>query len=198
MSSNKIIKPKLHHVNFNTNKLQEMIDWYALVLGMKANFQSSAAAFLSNDESNHRIAMINTPQLDDDPNRYQHISFQHHAYEYDSLNDLLDTYFRLKEHGIVPLFNLDHGLTTSMYYVDPDRHMVELQIDNHEDWAASTIFLQTSEDFRANPIGVEFVPEEMKADLDSGLSLKEIHKKSYAGAYKPETPFDFSHLTTAL
>lgn len=198
MSSNNIIKPKLHHVNFNTNKLQEMIEWYALTLGMKPNFQSPVAAFLSNDEANHRIAMISTPQLDDDPNRYKHIAFQHHAYEYNSLKDLLDSYVRLKAHGIVPVFNLDHGLTTSMYYADPDRHMVELQIDNHENWAASTKFLQTSDDFRANPIGVEFVPEEMKADLDSGMSLDDIHKKSYAGGYKPKTPFDFSQLTTEL
>ena len=34
-----VIRPKLHHVNFKTNLLQAMIDWYATLLGTEVLFQ---------------------------------------------------------------------------------------------------------------------------------------------------------------
>lgn len=34
-----LIKPTMHHVNLKTTRLQEMIDWYGLVVGAKPNFQ---------------------------------------------------------------------------------------------------------------------------------------------------------------
>ena len=46
------------------------------------------------------------------------------------MDELLDTYQRLKSDGIVPHGCLDHGMTTSFYYVDPDGNSVELQCDN--------------------------------------------------------------------
>ena len=44
----------------------------------------------------------------------------------------------------------------SMYYADPDRNMVELQVDNLHDWEKSSEYLRTSQEFAANPIGVFF------------------------------------------
>ena len=41
------------------------------------------------------------------------------------MDDLLDTYVRLKADGIVPHACLDHGMTMSFYYVDPDGNSVE-------------------------------------------------------------------------
>jgi hypothetical protein len=32
-----VIKPTMHHVNLKTTRLQEMIDWYAVVVGAKVN-----------------------------------------------------------------------------------------------------------------------------------------------------------------
>ena len=49
---------------------------------------------------------------------------------YAGLGDLLATYLRLKAHGILPHWPINHGVTTSMYYRDPDNNRVELQIDN--------------------------------------------------------------------
>jgi catechol-2,3-dioxygenase len=55
------------------------------------------------------------------------------AFEYTSCDELLDNYVRLKGLGIVPHASLDHGMTTSFYYVDPDGNSVELQYDNFGD-----------------------------------------------------------------
>ena len=50
------IRPTLHHFNLKTGRLQEMIDWYATVVGMTSNYQFPGGAWLTNDEANHRLA----------------------------------------------------------------------------------------------------------------------------------------------
>jgi catechol-2,3-dioxygenase len=39
-----VVQPTLHHVNLKTHRLQEMIDWYSLVLGMSATHQFEGGA----------------------------------------------------------------------------------------------------------------------------------------------------------
>ena len=57
------IRPKFHHVNLKTTRLQEMIDWYSTVVGAEVLFQYDLGAWLSNDEANHRIALLVVPEL---------------------------------------------------------------------------------------------------------------------------------------
>ena len=95
-----LIKPTMHHVNLKTTKLQEMIDWYGLVLGAKVNFQNPIVAFISNDRANHRIALLAVPGLHDDPQKFVHTGLYHTAFEYASFADLMSTYARLKKAGI--------------------------------------------------------------------------------------------------
>ena len=68
----RVINPAMHHINIKTTKLQEMIDWYGLVLGAKVNFQNPIVAFISNDRANHRIALLAVPELHDDPQKFVH------------------------------------------------------------------------------------------------------------------------------
>ena len=77
--------PVLHHVTFKTNRLQEMIDWYSLVVGAKVNHQFPGGAWLTNDAANHRVAMLAVPGLSDDPDKVSHTGMHHSAYEYPSM-----------------------------------------------------------------------------------------------------------------
>ncbi len=112
------------------------------------------------------------------------------AFEYPSLHDLLDTYLRLKDAGIRPHAALDHGITTSFYYVDPDGNSVELQSDNFGDWARSSVFVRTAPAFAANPIGRNIDPEQLVAARAAGASPDDIHRRAYAGEFEPDTPLD--------
>jgi len=116
---NAIKRPILHHVNLKTTRLQEMIDWYATVVGMSPTYQFPGGAWLTNDAANHRLALLTSSQLSDDPDKLAHTGIHHTAFEYTTIDDLLDTYTRLKGQGIEPHASLDHGMTTSFYYVDP-------------------------------------------------------------------------------
>ena len=46
--------------------------------------------------------------------------------------------------------------------------------------------MRTSEEFKANPIGVFVDPERVAADHADGMSFEEIHAKAMAGGYAPE------------
>ncbi len=66
-----IISPTLHHFGILTARTEEMIHWYARVLGMTTNFRSTASgiAFVSNDKAHHRIALVSWPGLINDPDK---------------------------------------------------------------------------------------------------------------------------------
>jgi catechol-2,3-dioxygenase len=182
--------PVLHHINLKTTRLQEMIDWYGTVVGTTPTFQFPVGAWLSNDGANHRIALLSTPPMKDDPDKLMHTGMHHVAFEYDSMDALLENFTRLKMLGILPHMSLDHGLTTSFYYVDPDGNSVELQFDNFGDWAQSKEWMRTSPDFAANPIGVQVDPEKLIAARAAGASPTEVHRRAFAGEFDPKTPLD--------
>jgi catechol-2,3-dioxygenase len=111
--------PVLHHVTLKTNRVQEMMEWYATVVGMTTNHYSQFGAWLTNDPANHRMALLAHPALSDDPDKVPHTGLHHLAFEYANVGQLMDSYARLKQLGIVPHACLDHGMTTSLYYMDP-------------------------------------------------------------------------------
>ena len=93
--------PALHHVNLKTPRLQEMIDWYGVV-GMRVTHAFDGGAWLSNDGANHRLALLATPAIRDDPDKLVHAGIHHTAFEYATLDDLLDPYVRLERAGMLP------------------------------------------------------------------------------------------------
>ncbi len=191
VSENKTtVRPVLHHINLKTGRLQEMIDWYSTVLGMTSNYQFPGGAWLTNDEANHRIALLVSPYLSEDPEKLMHTGFHHSAFEFPSMGDLLDAYTRLKTHGIEPHASLDHGLTTSFYYEDPDGNSVELQSDNFGSWQESSEWMRTSPQFDSDPIGKPVDPEQMLAAHKAGASFAELHERAYAGEFPPSSPQD--------
>ncbi len=114
-----VIAPVMHHVNLKTIRLQELIDWYGTLVGMTPTHQFEGGAWLTNDAANHRLALLTVPGLEDDPDTLRHTGLHHTAFEYASMDDLLDTYERLKSQRILRHGCLDHGMTTSFYYADP-------------------------------------------------------------------------------
>jgi len=188
--STTIIRPALHHINLKTTHLQEMIDWYATVVGMKPTFQFPGGAWLTNDAANHRLALLTSPQLSEDPDKLMHTGFHHSAFEYDTIDNLLDTYSRLKGLGIEPHASLDHGMTTSFYYEDPDGNSVDLQSANFGTWQESSEWMRTSPQFASNPIGMPIDPEQMVTARQTGASFAELHQRAYAGEFQPSGPLD--------
>ena len=176
-------------MNLKTTRLQEMIDWYSTVVGAEVLFQYDLGAWLSNDEANHRIALLAFPNFVDDPEKETHTGMHHTAFEYGSFDELNDSYLRLQDAGIVPDICLDHGMTFSYYYSDPDGNHVELQCDVFGDWAKSSEWMRELGPVPGGPARASSsIPRRSLLTAPRGAGFEEIHEKAMAGGYAPETP----------
>ncbi len=182
-----IIRPTLHHVTIKTCRIDKMIEWYGTVVGAKVQFRDQGGCWMTNDEANHRIAFLTIQGLSDDPEKVSHNGVHHFAFEYESFDDLMSSFDRMRNAGVKPAFCLDHGLTISLYYRDPEGNYVELQSDNFSDWKQSSEFMRTSPDFARNPIGTFFDPERVYAALKTGIEFKTLQAAIRAGEYVPAT-----------
>jgi len=187
MSARPILKPTFHHFNLKTTRLQELIDWYAAVVGVEVIFQDETGAWLTNDAANHRIALLCFPDFVDDPERETRTGMHHSAFEFDRFEDLNASYLRLREQGIEPDICIDHGMTLSYYYKDPDGNRVELQVDAFGDWTLSSEWMRTSADFKANPIGVFVDPARIAGRAAAGEAFEAIHDLAMAGELSPQS-----------
>ncbi len=200
MNTEIAIHPKLQHFGLATANLDAMLDWYRKVLGMTINARADApagpegkplfsAAFASNDEVHHRIAFFELPGLVTDPDKRRHTRIQHVAFEYETLDDLLGTYVRLKVLGIVPVLAADEGSQTSFYYLDPEQNSVELNANNYgNDWTA-TEHMKTAS-VADGPRRVFVDPDKLIAARKAGASPWEVHERSFAGEFAPAKPYD--------
>ncbi len=171
------IPTKLAHFVVRTKHYDETVRWYELVLGAQPMFQNPFLTFMTYDDEHHRIAVINMPDLADPPAGAAGID--HVAFTFATLGDLLHSYRRLKGLGIEPYWCINHGLTTSLYYRDPNAIQVELQVDNFDtaeelnDWMRSGAF-------KRNPIGVEFDADLLCERFERGDPLSELIQQGSA------------------
>ncbi len=170
----KIAPAKFAHCVLRTKNFTEMVRWYKTVLEAEAMFENPMLCFMTYDEEHHRIAIAQVPFLQDRPDNC--VGVDHIAFTYAKLGDLIHTYERLKAEGILPVWKIHHGPTISMYYQDPDRNQVELQIDVFDSLEEQDRFLRAS-DFDKNPIGVMFDPDELAKKFHEGVPEAELKKQ---------------------
>jgi len=182
-----VIRPALHHVTMRTSRLAAMVEWYTTVLGARVMFRDAHAAWMTNDEANHRIAFLAAPGITDDPDKNSHNAMHHTAFEYASFGDLMSSFARLRDLGIWPSFSLDHQMTFSIYYKDPEGNFVELQADGFGDWKQSGAFMNTSPDFASNPIGIFFDADRVYDAHRSGADFAAIKQAVRSGTLAPAT-----------
>ena len=152
----KIAPAKFAHIVYRTPRYAEMIDWHCKVLEAQVMSASPMLTFLTFDDEHHRVAIVNMPGLEDRPAGAAGVD--HCAYAYGSLDDLFATYERLAGEGIKPYWCINHGITLSMYYRDPDNNQVEFQVDAFDSVQAINDWFAQGH-FDANQIGVKFDPE---------------------------------------
>jgi catechol 2,3-dioxygenase-like lactoylglutathione lyase family enzyme len=174
-----LVRPqRLAHVVLRTSRYAEMIEWYKTMLSADVAFSDNLLTFLAYDEEHHRIALLHVPGLEDQDKPSPGV--HHVAFTYACMRDLLFTYERLRDVGIKPVFVINHGPTTSMYYEDPDRNSIEFQIDNIDDVVEAGKFF-FSKEFAENPVGVEFDPEDMVRRFKAGEAEADLKKRPNIG-----------------
>ena len=200
-SSDDIIRPAyIGHFGIRTtpDKLEQMITWHCNFFGGSIALRTSNAAFIRFDDEHHRLVIVAEPQHKQLSNRPVAACIYHIAFTLDSLSDLGTSYEQKKAYGILPHWPVNHGISTSMYYFDPDGNEFEMQVDNFATAREAHEFMR-SEEYAENPIGVDIVPEELIKRIRSGEDDTSIKKRPRIGPrtsrwensiyFKPEQQF---------
>lgn len=171
-------KPTFAHNVFATSQPEAMIAWYCDVLDAHVVYEDDGLGFITFDEEHHRVAFLKAPGPLDRKTPTT-ASMHHAAYTFPSIDDLLDHYVKLRDKGIRPAVCISHGITTSMYYRDPDGNMVELQIDRWPEPDRATEYMNGPE-FANDSVGPAFDPDQMLEARRSGASPEELCDRAWA------------------
>lgn len=159
--------------------------------------------FLRYDHEHHRIAIVSAPNAVPEKEHTVRPQMDHVSFAYKTLTDLARTYVGLRDldDPIRPFWTVNHGPTTSLYYRDPDRNKIELQVDNFDRPEDANAFMG-GEQYVINPIGTDFDVEEWaayilgkaKPDGSEGLTeaeVKALKKRKEIGERKELPSFFF-------
>lgn len=171
-------------------KVDRMIEWYLKVLGMTLSNQTQemgggrapwpSAAFTSREATDNRMALFDRPQpAGETPGEGRR---QHIAFAYQSLDELLGTYARLKSLGILPVVSADQGVHIVLYYMDPDQNLIELNASNFPDDRMEAESIRNTDSTFAM-----FDPEKLLAARIAGSSASELHERTLAGEFGAAT-----------
>ncbi|KAI3553357.1 glyoxalase/Bleomycin resistance protein/Dioxygenase [Colletotrichum abscissum] len=170
----------LAHVVLRTGNLPRMVDFYTTFLGGSVTYGNEMISFITYDNEHHRIALIGVPGTA--IKNPASCGLEHIAFSFDTLEALLLAYRHRKIRGIEPVWCVNHGPTTSIYYKDPDCNMLETQVDNFDTVDEATAFMM-SDAFTENPIGVDFDADDMIGALRAGGDEKVLKKRREIGPH---------------
>ena len=120
-----MVKPKrVGHVVLNVSNVEESTKFYTEVLGFEVSSKRDIGTFLTCGKIHHDLALFQAPE-DAAPVSKGQIGLNHVAVQVPDFDVLKETYRRLKECN-VPIEGLtDHGMTSSIYFTDPDGIRIE-------------------------------------------------------------------------
>lgn len=115
---------KLAHVVLRSNNMDRLAEWYVTFLGGRLVLRNPVISFITYDDEHHRIAIVNMPEIE---NKIRNSAgLEHIAFTFGSLKELLTSYkerLALPE-PIKPVWCVNHRITTSIYYKDPDGNLL--------------------------------------------------------------------------
>jgi catechol-2,3-dioxygenase len=180
----KVLSPSsMAHVVLRTSpeNFNAMVSFYTTFLGGHIAHANSYLAFLTYDHEHHRIAILaHRSCTNSQAPRSSSPGLEHIAFSFDSLADLVLAYKQRKALGMLPIWCVNHGPTTSMYYEDPDGNQIETQVDNFDSVEETDRFMK-SEAFNENPIGADFEAEELVRKVEAGEDERVIKVRGDVG-----------------
>ena len=180
-----------HHIAFKTTNYENMVNFYKNLFGCEPLYQSDLITFLAYDDEHHRIAIANTSDVLNNLNFIQKIvmklkiflnknipsieGLDHISYRINPIEKWFDFYFKAKERGLSPLWTVNHGWISGIYYRDPDNNLVEVFFEHFS--TAEEFKENISPDFEDEPIGTNMDIEVLYEMFKSGADFSELIKK---------------------
>jgi catechol 2,3-dioxygenase len=123
---------RIGHVVLKVRDLKRSRKFYTEVLGMevmKEISQPSIVFLANNRRDHHEVGLLEVGPQAAGP-RDSDIGLLHVAFRLRSEADLRAAYKELKDNDVPISFTVNHGITKSIYFRDPDGHELEVYYDN--------------------------------------------------------------------
>ena len=134
-----MIRPdRIGHVVIKVRDIERSRKFYTEVMGLDLMMelpQLKAAFFASDRRDHHEIACFEVG-MDAGAPRGRDIGLQHIAFRLKDEDHLRRAYKELKEKNVPIAFTVDHGITKSVYFSDPDGNQLEVYCDNPPEYIA--------------------------------------------------------------
>ncbi|MBU6320916.1 MAG: VOC family protein [Patescibacteria group bacterium] len=127
---------ELGHAVLYVSSLERVGDFYRDTLGFREIHREWPVALFSGGRTHHELLLIEVGGESDHPRgRPQTPGLYHLGFKVaDSTEELRAVYKELKEKGVRIMGATDHGVTHSIYVLDPDGNELELYADVSDEW----------------------------------------------------------------
>jgi len=153
-----MIKPdRIGHVVIKVRDIERSKKFYTEVLGLQLMMELKKfkmAFFASNGRDHHELACAEVG-ADAAGNQPKQIGLVHIAFRLNDENHLRAAYREFKEKNVPIVFTVDHGITKSIYFSDPDGNQLEVYCDNPPEYVK-----QMAEKGYAGMDKLDFTPNE--------------------------------------
>ena len=133
-----ITPDRIGHVVIKVRDLERSKKFYMDVLGLQLMMELpklKMAFFASNGRDHHEIACAEVGADAPGPQARQ-VGLVHIAFRLRDEDRLRAAYKELKEKNVPIVFTVDHGITKSIYFRDPDGNQLEVYCDNPPEYIA--------------------------------------------------------------
>ncbi len=123
-------KPKrVGHLVLNVKDLEASTKFYTEVLGFEISLSRNTGTFLTCGKIHHDLALFQAPEgaL---PVTEGQLGLNHFAVQVEDLEALKEVYSNFKDQDVNLDRNTDHGMTSSIYFFDPDGNRIEFFCNN--------------------------------------------------------------------
>jgi catechol 2,3-dioxygenase len=130
-----MIRPKkVGHVVLKVRDLRRAEEFFTEVLGFEVvtRLNSPRGVFFTLGEQHHDLAVLEVPSQAESVSDHQ-VGLHHVALQVGSLDELQECYRTLKAHNVTITRTIDHLITKSIYFLDPDGNGFELFCNVGED-----------------------------------------------------------------
>ncbi|GKT43497.1 biphenyl-2,3-diol 1,2-dioxygenase 2 [Colletotrichum spaethianum] len=168
---------EIAHLGFRTSNPQRLVDFYLKFLGARVVLINDFISVLTWDQEHHRLAIINDAIAI--PKKENTCGLDHVALKFASVGELVKVYQSGREAGIKPFLCLNHGVSTSLYYRDPDGNRIEALIEAYNNPEDVQKHMATLDPL--NIKAARFDPEDLMRRVNAGEDDEALRRAGFIG-----------------
>ena len=154
---------EIGHLVLNVTDIDRSVAFYCDVVGFqKSRHTPGVGAFLTCGVIHHNLALFKAAP-DAVPLQKGQVGLNHFAFKVENYESLQQAHDRLVEAGAVIDHIVDHGITRSVYFLDPDGIVMELFADTFADQAEGMRYIRSTR-AHADPLDITG-PEPAKPEI---------------------------------